>query len=170
MNSSIRQTIGKNIKSLRESLGLSQLKFANLIEISRASLINIESGKKGYNLNLLDKILLFSNYKLEELSKEFFLIPNDFRENLASRYKDDPATYTILNGKPTIVYAIKYKLLNSNFLDEPKEINEIKHFFKSFGWEFNGSSIQNALKRMPTLILIQAHEKKKNTNVYSNML
>jgi len=167
MRTEIKQIIGINIRTLREGLGLSQLEFSNIVGISRASLINIESGKTGYNINLLDNILTFSNYKLQDLSTQIFHVPNDLRDKLANLYKKNPSIYTLLNRKPSIVYAINYKLLPSSFLDSPKEINEIKSFFENLKWSFNGPSIQNALKRMPEHIIIQKHITKKNTYLYS---
>lgn len=166
MEETVRQIIGKNIKSLRETLGLSQIQFAIVTGISRASIVNIESGKTGYNVNLLDNVLSFSNYSMEELSRQNLIISNDLRDELIAFHKESLDVSGILNEKPTIVYAIKYKLLKSEFLENPREINDIKAFFKKFGWEFQGTSIQNALKRMPNSILIYRHKTKKNTFVY----
>lgn len=125
--------IGRNVKSLREALDLSQLKFAELTDLSRATIINIESGKTGYNLNLIDKILAFTNYKIEDLSKENFIVRKDIRNELADKYSDSASVYVILNKKPTIKYAVMHKLFPSKFLDTPKEINEITKFFRKFG-------------------------------------
>ena len=81
--------------------------------------------------------------------------------------KDKPDLINLLSKKPLIVYAIKYELLETDFIQSPKEINEIKNFFQEkYGWDFIGSSISNALKRMPELIEIKSHVSKKNTNVY----
>ena len=166
METIVRKIIGRNIKSLRETLGLSQIKFALAAGVSRASIINIESGKTGYNVDLLDEILSFSTFTIEDLCKQNFSIPTDFRDKLASHYRDRLEIYGILNEKPTIVYAIKYKLLEGTFLETPKEINEIRIYFENLGWEFKGTSIQNALKRMPKLISIQKHPTKGNTFKY----
>lgn len=164
---SIRQLIGRNVKLIRAALALSQGNFALVAGISRASLINIESGTNGYNLNLLDKILLFSEFRLENLSKSDFTVPNNYREKLISHYRNEPTIFLILNKKPSIVYSIEHKLLGSSFFDTPKEIHQIKDFFEKLGWSFQGTSIQNALKRMPDKINIEDHDTKKNTFLYS---
>jgi hypothetical protein len=129
------------------------------------SRLNIESGNTGYNLNLLENIISFSTYPLSELSEKDFAPPTDLREKLIEKYEGD-LKYSILSKKPTIVYAIKYKLLRSNFIDEFKETNEIKKFFEQFGWSFEGPSITNALMRMPKIIEIKRHESKGSTNLY----
>lgn len=167
MDTTVRQIIGSNIKTLREASGLSQIKFAILTGISRASIVNIESGKNGYNLNLLDNILMFYKYKIEDISKQNFVVPLNLREILAEQYKRDLTYSAALTERPTIVYAIKYRLLPTSFLETPKEINEIRFFFTQLGWNFLGTSIQNALKRMSKLILIEKHAVKANTFVYS---
>ncbi|ETZ23844.1 hypothetical protein N824_15010 [Pedobacter sp. V48] len=75
----------------------------------------------------------------------------------------------ILNQQPTLVYCIKYSLLNSGFLNEPKEIRQIQKFFADKGWNFNANSSQIALKRMNDVIVIKKSGSKGNTNIYSEL-
>jgi transcriptional regulator with XRE-family HTH domain len=166
MGDSSRKLIGRNVKAIRKALGLSQLTFSILTGISKASIINIESGKKGYNLNLLDNIIAFSRYSLNDLSNPEFIPENDLREILAKIYKNHPTYFKILNQTPEIVYAVINKLLKDDFLNSPKEINDVKKYFEQFGWFYKGPSISNALKRMPKLVEINKHSIKKNTNIY----
>ena len=167
MERTIRKIIGANVKALREASGLSQIKFAILTGLSRASIVNIETGRAGYNIDLLNDILAFYNYKLEDISRDYMRIPDNLRDILAKYHKDDLGRWVTLSEKPTIAYAIKYRLLKTPFLDNPKEISEIKFFFDQIGWRFLGTSIQNALKRMPNLIIVENHPTKANTYMYS---
>jgi transcriptional regulator with XRE-family HTH domain len=169
MNEISRNIIGKNIKSLRLLLALSQLKFAELTGLSRATVVNIESAKKGYNINLLDNIAQFLDIKLNELSSANFIPSPTIREELIEKYKNVPYFLRTLSETPEIVYAIKYKLLLSSFLDTPKEIHEIKYFFDQLGWNYKGTSISNSLKRMSKSIKIQLHPTKKGTSIYSKI-
>ncbi|ETZ21789.1 helix-turn-helix domain-containing protein [Pedobacter sp. V48] len=162
--------VGKNIKSIRESIGLSQKDFSILVGVSRASLIKIEAGSTGYRLNLLDGIIDFTKFNLSDLSKMNFSLPDNYREKLIRVYEEDVTVGVILNQQPTLVYCIKYSLLNSQFLKEPKEIRQITKFFADKGWVFSGNSIQIALKRMTGIIVIKKHESKGNTNTYSIIL
>ena len=161
-----RQILGKNIKLLREGAGLSQHDFSTLVDISKRSLANIEAGRTSTNLDLLDKILSIFNYEIEEICKKKIEIPIDFRETLIKLHKKNHSLTKLLDQQPNIVYAIKFKLLKSDFVDQPKEISHIKSFFKQFEWSYKGTSISNALKRMPDFIEIRRHETKGNTNVY----
>lgn len=159
--------IGKNIKTIRESIGLSQKDFSILVDVSRASLIKIEAGDTGYRLNLLDGIIGFTKFNLSELSKENFHVPDNYRGKLLKVYRDNADVSVILNQQPTLVYCIKYNLLSGDFLNTPKEIRQITKFFADLGLVFGGNSIQIALKRMADLIEIKKHETKGNTNTYA---
>lgn len=158
--------IAKNIKKLREALGLSQKDFSILSSISRASLIKIEEGNSKYNIDLLNRILSFTNFELAEISKSNFKLSDGYRDKLIKTYFNDITKRIILENQPTLVFCVKNYLLKTNFLDKPKEIREITSFFKLKSWYFSGNSIQIALKRMPDLIEITKHEIKGNTNVY----
>jgi transcriptional regulator with XRE-family HTH domain len=164
-----RKIIGENIKALREASGLSQQDFSHLVEISRRSIANIEAGNGGNNLDLLDRISTFFNVKISDILNKGINVPLNFRENLLSYHKNSEPLLILLSKQPNITYAIKYKLLKSDFLDTPKEVNEIKWFFEQCGWKYLGTSISNGLKREKEKILISEHNLKKNTNVYSKL-
>ncbi len=164
-----RKIIGKNIKSLREASGLSQLDFSHLVDISRRSIANIEAGTGGNNLDMLDRIFSFFNIKISDTLKKEIQIPINFRETLISNHKNNKPLLLLLGKKPNITYAIKYKLLKSDFINLPKEVNEIKLFFEQYGWVYLGTSISNALKREHDRIWIGEHKFKKNTYVYSKI-
>jgi transcriptional regulator with XRE-family HTH domain len=158
--------ISTNIIELRDAVGLSQKDFALLANISPPTLVNIESGKKTFKMSSLDGILSFTNIRLEDLTKVNFVPPKNLREKLAQKYKDDVSMFVLLSKQPSITYCIKYKLLQTDFLNIPKETNQIKQFFEKIGWVFKGNSIHTALKRMPDLIKIEPHPSKKGTSVY----
>jgi len=161
--------IGENIKSLREAAGLSQLDFSHLLDISRRSLAKIEAGIGSNNLDMLDRIFTFFNVKLSDALTKEIKTTQDFREKLIAVHKNNKPLLILLKKQPNITYAIKYKLLKSDFIDTPKEVNDIKEFFKQFGWNYLGTSISNGLKRESSEIMINEHSSKKNTNVYSKI-
>lgn len=162
-----KKTIGNNVKLLREALGLSQVDFSHLVEVSPGTITNLEYGRAPNSLNTLEKLLIFFNIEMNDLLYREISIPADFRESFINEHKTNKELLNLLHKRPTIVYAIKFKLLKSNFLDKPREIGEVKAYFEKFGWMFLGTSISNALKRMPDLIEIKKHPTKLNTNVYS---
>jgi transcriptional regulator with XRE-family HTH domain len=167
MSKLARIIIGKNVKAIRLSLNLSQLDFSILTELSPASIVNIESGKNGYNLNLLDNIISFSKFSLSDLSNENLEVSYALRDKLINLYKNSPAINNLLNKVPDVKYAVLYKLLPGSFLDEPKEVNQVRLYFSEFNWFYKGASISFTLNSMPDQILVEKHPSKKNTFVYS---
>lgn len=162
-----RQLIGVNIKKIREFLGLSQLEFSIVTTIAIRTIANIEEGKGKFGIETLSKILEFFNTDTTFLNQQNMIIPENFGENLIEYHTNNRSeNLGILTKKPKIVFAVKNYLIPSDLLDTPREIYEIQSFFASLGWEFIGSSISNALIRMPKLIEVRKHESKGNTNVY----
>ncbi len=66
-NTDIKKLLGKKIKSLRKSKGLSQLEFAEKIDISLNGLGTIETGKGFLTADTLEKILKVLNIEPTEL-------------------------------------------------------------------------------------------------------
>lgn len=162
-----RAILGKNVKALREAVGISQHDFSSLIDISKRSLASIELGATNISVDLLSFISSFYNLTIDKLTDKDLKTPNDFREKIIAFHKDNLSYQIILNKRPNLTYAINYKLVKTNFLDNPKEINEIKLFFEKQGWKYLGTSISNALKREKDRIKIEPHPSKKGTFVYS---
>lgn len=167
MSRLIRVTIGSNVRKIRKILGLSLLNFSILCELSKASIVNIEVGKSGYNLNLLEKIVKFTRCSLGELSDENFTPKSNLRDELLEIYNGNDAFYALLSQKPNLSHTIEEKLLKSDFLDIPKEVREIKDYLSELGLTYNRASISIALKRMSHLIKGEPHPTKKGTFVYS---
>lgn len=160
--------ISRNIVELRDALGLSQKDFSILANIASSTLINIESGKKSFKISTLNGIFVFTKIRLEELSKASFVPPKNLREKLTEKYKNEPSIYVILSKEPSIPYAIKYKLLKTDFLDQPKETRQIAKFFlDNYGWKYKGNSIHSTIRRLTHLIEINPHPSKGGTNLYS---
>lgn len=158
--------IGRNVKALREAIGLSQHDFALVTDLSKRTIANIEAGNIK-RTEVIDVILVFFNLKMLTIGKEDYKVPENFRDsNIRYHKKINSTAIEILIKKPTIVYAIKFKLLNNRFFETPREIWEIRNFFQNYDWDYNSSGITNALQRMPELVEVQTHANKKNTNLY----
>lgn len=50
-----RVKIGQNLKTIRESKGLSQEELAAIIDITRTTISKVENGKFGFSVDLLGK-------------------------------------------------------------------------------------------------------------------
>lgn len=63
----IQKKLGQRIKELRNSIGLSQEKFALLIEMDRTYFASVEAGKRNIALKNLEKIANGFNISLAKL-------------------------------------------------------------------------------------------------------
>jgi transcriptional regulator with XRE-family HTH domain len=66
--------IGQNIREIREKLNITQEKFAEVIGVSRASIVNMENGRQSISLVHLYNIAIFLRVEVSELlpSKQWF--------------------------------------------------------------------------------------------------
>lgn len=159
---------GNNVKLLRKAIGVSQLDFAILIDISKRSVANIEAGITSNNMEVVSKICSFYNIGINDLNDLNYKIPDDFRDKIIKHHKNNIIYFNIINKQPKIFFSIEKNLLNSTFLDKPKEINEIKLFFEKMGINYRSSSLSNALKGNKN-IKIDTHPNKKGTFIYSKL-
>lgn len=62
---------------------------------------------------------------------------------------------------------LKYKILNTNFLDTFKERKQIVIFIKEkYDWDINPNTLTTNLKRINNLLIIEPNPNKKIGNVY----
>ena len=79
MNKFDRKIVGKNVRRLRDAIGISQHDFSSIIEISKRSMASIELGTTNTSANLLSTISSFYNLKSDDLSNDKLEIKDDFR-------------------------------------------------------------------------------------------
>lgn len=65
----IIERFGQRIKEIRNNQGISQEKFALLIDMDRTYYASVENGKRNVSINNIEKIAKGFNISLEELFK-----------------------------------------------------------------------------------------------------
>ena len=70
MTMNINEIFGKNVKERRINLHLSQEKLANLADIDRTYLPEIERGVRNVSLNIAEKIAIALDVELSDLIKK----------------------------------------------------------------------------------------------------
>ena len=65
----IKENFGKRVQKLRKQSGLSQEKFALLIDMDRTYFASVESGKRNISIENISKIARCLNVPLEELCR-----------------------------------------------------------------------------------------------------
>ena len=61
----LREEIGAQIKAIRESQGMTQQELADKTGMIRTTISKIESGKFGYSLDIIEKVITPLNAKLK---------------------------------------------------------------------------------------------------------
>ena len=61
----LREEIGAQIKAIRESQGMTQQELADKTGMIRTTISKIESGKFGYSLDIIEKVIIPLNAKLK---------------------------------------------------------------------------------------------------------
>lgn len=61
----LREEIGAQLKAIRESQGMTQQELADKTGMIRTTISKIESGKFGYSLDIIEKIILPLKAKLK---------------------------------------------------------------------------------------------------------
>lgn len=66
-----RETIGKNIRALREKRGYSQDNLAEIMEVHRSTISKVETGKFAITIDYLVKFSWYLNFDISVIEKEF---------------------------------------------------------------------------------------------------
>lgn len=156
---------GKNIRAIRKSLNLSIKRFSELTEVSSATIVNVEQGHTGLKIETMERLINFTNFGVDKVSSPKFKIPSDFQQQLFQTHKNDSEKREYFMKMPKIQDAINNQLINSDFFQTSREINEIVNYFNDIGWKILGTSLQNELKKHPQ-VDVTPHSSKKNTNIY----
>jgi len=70
MDEDIRSRFGKRLQALRKETGLSQERFALLIDMDRTYLASVEAGKRNISICNIEKIAAGLNISIHELFGE----------------------------------------------------------------------------------------------------
>lgn len=142
-----QEILGENLRASREALPLTREQLADMLQISVGSIVSLEGGLRSTTFRIQNLILDFFGYTFDKVGYEKLEIPFNFREIIIERHSGNKAFSVLLTKVPTIPFAIQYKLLKGNFLDSPKETQQIKKFFDDLGWVWEGTAIATALSR-----------------------
>ncbi len=146
-------------------LNLSVKLYSELAGVSQTTIVNIEQGHTGLKVETMKKLIAFTEYSIDQVSSSNFQFPNNLKEELFFKFKDDHQIRELFMKEPKILDAINKNLINSMFFESFRETNEIVQYFKANGLKISGTSLQNELKKHKDVEIID-HPSKKNTNLY----
>lgn len=158
-----------NIFKLLDYSGITDLEFADILDISEKQLRLIKKGKAEFNIDNINKACGFFNIQLSKVNKTEVHINNNFREKLAIKHKNNPEFYPILECRPSIRHAIRFVLLlDETFKTKGLGVGDIKTLFESKGWYFTSTYISTSISRNSDLVQVVGKQtvKGREANLY----
>ena len=113
--------IGKKIKSIRESQGISREQLAKKLNVTKYAIINYEQGQRGSSIKILNKIAAALGVSINELLYSNILSDGKSERNLMEMTRDE--LYDSIYALRNEVSALKE--LNSTLINNMKEIGKI---------------------------------------------
>lgn len=161
--------ITTNILKLIDYAGITDIAFANLINISVRHLKRIRKREADFNPDHINKAAQFFIVPIQKLNSQEIEYEYLYRIKLAKKHKNNSEYASILNGRPSITYAIAYVLIyDEKFRNEGLVTGDIQDLFARIGWSYSSSYISSALERNRDLVEIAGCkiERGKKVNIY----
>jgi transcriptional regulator with XRE-family HTH domain len=162
--------IGVRLSTLRKIANLSQSGLALLSSVSSPTISRIERGSKTFEYLNLEKALAVFGYRVEGVSGEEFELPTEAQLKAAIkkyiRKNSLDIDYAMLFKRKRGAASYVNQIMETDFLDEPREMKEIIEFCKAeYFVDLKGDDIGNILKRREEKGLIKRRPI-KGTNRY----
>lgn len=163
-----KERIRKNIFKLLDYSGLTDLAFANLLDLSEKQVRLIKNGSAEFSIDDINKACDFFRKSGTSINNKEVEVDRMYRDRLIYLHKNNPEYQTILEKSPSITYAINFELFHDEkFRTKGLDIGEIKKLFEIRGWEFLSGYISTAMVRNADKIKRLPHPKRKGWYVYT---
>ena len=126
--------IRKNLFTLLDYSGLTDINFANPLGVFDKQVKRIKKGDAGFSIDNINKACDFFHKSLASINNKEISLDFNYRDKLIEVHKRNPEYSTFLQNRPTINYAITFELLHNPIFDRGKlEVKVIKQIFKDKG-------------------------------------
>ncbi|MFC6100321.1 hypothetical protein [Olivibacter domesticus] len=157
-----KDLIRKNIFKLIDYSGVTDVSFANLLEISDKQLKRIKKGEADFSIDNINRACNFFRKSLASINKTELEIDRLFRDKLIVTHKGNIEYSKILEDRPSITYAINFELLsNEEFINKGLTVKKIRELFRARNWEFSSAYISLAMSRNQDKIARRKNEADK---------
>ena len=159
--------IKRNILSLVDFSGLTDISFAYLLGVSDKQIKRIKKDEAEFSISDINKACDFFMKSFEEINNIDLQYESNYRKNLMEAHSGNYEYVKLLTDRPSITYAIKYELLKTKVI--PKNgigVNEIKKIFDSYNWVYSSAYISLALKRNIKLFTVSPNPNRKGSFLY----
>jgi len=143
-----KKLIKQNIFQLLDDSGLTDLSFANLLDLSEKQIRLIKKNKAEFSIDDINKSCDFFQKSINSINTKELEVDPTLRDKLISAHKNNTEYCALLDIQPSITYAINYELLtNKEFRTKGLGISKIKKLFEKRGWGFESGYISTAMTR-----------------------
>ncbi|WP_457941585.1 hypothetical protein M1D52_20400 [Olivibacter sp. SA151] len=143
-----KELIRKNIFKLLDYSGLTDLAFANVLDLSEKQVRLIKNESAEFSIDDINKACDFFRKSISSINNKEIEVDRKFRDKLITQHKNNPEYSIILEKRPSITYAINFELFhNEKFATEGIGIGSIKALFEDRGWKFSSGYISTAMDR-----------------------
>ncbi|MGK6352228.1 hypothetical protein [Parapedobacter sp. DT-150] len=162
-----KEMIRQNIFKLLDYSGLTDVSFANLLDVSDKQIKRIKKSEAAFSFDNINKSCDFFGKSLSSINNKEVEVDRRFRDKLIAKHKGNTEYSKILEERPSITYAINFELLeNESFKTSGLDVSSISHIFEERGWEYSSSYISLAMNRNAERIARQPHPSKPRRYVY----
>jgi len=163
-----KELIRQNIFQLLDDSGLTDLAFANLLDLSEKQIRLIKKKEAEFSIDDINKSCDFFRKTINNLNTKQIETDYNLRDTLILAHKKNPEYSTLLEDNPSITYAINYELLrNEEFRTKGLGSGKIRELFEKRGWNFKSGYISTAMVRNADRIKSIPNPKRKGWYLYT---
>lgn len=163
-----KELIRQNIFQLLGDSGLTDLAFANLLNLSEKQIRLIKKKKAEFSIDDINKACDFFRKTINNLNSKKIEVDFNLRDKLILVHKKTLEYRVLLEDSPSITYAINYELIHDEeFRTKGLGVSQIKEVFKKRGWNFESSYISTAMARNADQIKSIPNPKREGWNLYT---
>lgn len=163
-----KELIRQNIFQLLDDSGLTDLAFANLLDLSEKQIRLIKKKEAEFSIDDINKACDFFRKSINNLNTKEIEADYNLRNKLILAHKKNTEYSTLFDDSPSITYAINYELMhNEEFRTKGLGVGEIKELFEERDWNFDSSYISTAMARNADRIKSIPNPKRKGWNLYT---
>lgn len=143
-----KELIRRNIFRLLDDSGLTDLSFANLLDVSEKQIRLIKKNQAEFSIDDINKACDFFRKSINTINSKEVDIDPTLRDKLVIAHKNNTEYSILLETQPSITYAINYELFhNEDFKTKGLGTGKIKELFKKRGWDFKSGYVSTAMAR-----------------------
>ena len=140
--------IARNVRELRECLGLDRAGFALLAGISVDLLCTIESGRRVFSMRHLERVCLLTGVSMVAIRRTDLVLPVGLRRKILRRYRFEVGIAALFSAPPTVVHVLRFHLVKGAFMQRPRTLEEIRRYLLRMRMDYSLAQLERGLSEV----------------------